>query len=112
MKLTGSGQPSPLCKAVSTARSTAKVKPLMTANPSRLGGISPARPNGSLRTMAAMTAANRSPRASLRCARAGPARDMGASLALPGDRESTYRGQARKRALASRYASDSTAPGR
>jgi hypothetical protein len=56
--------------------------------------------------MAAMAAVNRSPRASLGCTRTGPARDMGASFAFRGDRESTYRGQARERAPASRYASE------
>jgi hypothetical protein len=74
--LTGSGQRSPPCKVVSKPRSTAKVPLLMTANPSRLGGTIWARPNGSLRTMAAMAAVNRSA-------------DMGGSLARPGDREST-----------------------
>src|SRR5215468_1731998 len=85
--LTGSGQRSPPCRAVSNPRSSAKVKPLMTANPSRLGGTIPARPNGSLRTMAAMAAVNRSPRAALSRACTGPARGMGASLTLPGDRD-------------------------
>ena len=59
----------------------------MTANPSRLGATIPARPNGSLRTHAAMAAVNRSPRAALRCARTGPARDMRFSLACAGDRK-------------------------
>jgi hypothetical protein len=58
----------------------------MTANPSRLGATIPARPNGSLRTHAAMTAVNRSPRAALRCARSGPTRDMRVSLAPASDR--------------------------
>jgi len=44
--------------------------------------------------MAAMAAANRSPRAALRCACTGPARDTGASLALSGDQQTAYRGQA------------------
>ena len=104
--LTGSGQRSPPCKAVSKPRSTAKVKPLMTANPSRLGGTIAARPNGSLPTMAAMAAVNRSPRASLCSARAGSARDMDASLASPGDREPGYGGQPREQTPASRHASD------
>jgi hypothetical protein len=59
----------------------------MTANPSRLGATIRARPNGSLRTHAAMTAVNRSPRAALRCAPTGSARDMGFSLAPVGDQK-------------------------
>jgi len=107
--LTGSGQRSPPCKAVSNPRSTAKVQLLMTANPSKLGGTIPARPNGSLRTMAAMAAVNRSPRAAACWARTGSARDMGASFALSGDRESTYRGRASERASASKCASSGRA---
>src|ERR1039457_7122516 len=71
--LTGSGQPAPPRRALRHARSTAKVKVLMTANPSRLGATIPAKPNGSLRTIAAL---NRSPRPALFAPRVPPARGM------------------------------------
>src|ERR1022692_1406574 len=74
--LTGSGQPAPPRRALRHARSTAKVKVLMTANPSRLGATIPARPNGSLRTIAAITALNRSPRPALFAPRVPPAGGM------------------------------------
>src|ERR1035438_6749727 len=74
--LTGSGQPAPPRRALRHARSTAKVKVLMTANPSRLGATIPARPNGSLRTIAAITALNRSPRPALAAPRVPPAGGM------------------------------------
>src|SRR5215469_444016 len=104
--LTGSGQRSPPCRAVSNPRSRVKVKLLMTAKPNRLGGTIPARPNGSLRTIAAMAAANRSLRTALLCACTGPARDTGASLALLGDHKPTYRNQAGEQLPASGYAQD------
>src|ERR1017187_9230747 len=74
--LTGSGQPAPPRRALRHARSTAKVKVLMTANPSRLGATIPAKPNGSLRTIAAITALNRSPRPALFAPRVPPAGGM------------------------------------
>src|ERR1039458_5394782 len=100
--LTGSGQPAPPRRALRHARSTAKVKVLMTANPSRLGATIPARPNGSLRTIAAITALNRSPRPALFAPRVPPRRRHELSLAALHDREPTGRRRTSQRALPTR----------
>jgi hypothetical protein len=59
--LTGTGQRSAPCRTVSSTRSVANVPQLMSTNPTMFGATTRSRPNGSLRAIAAVRAANRSP---------------------------------------------------
>jgi len=84
--LASSGQPSPPCTKVSSARSTVKVTALMTRNPARRGEMSLARPNGSRPTIAVITAVNRAPRAALLRAPCRSSTATVGSFPGPGDR--------------------------
>src|SRR5579864_2194412 len=85
--LTGTGQPSTPWNAMSSTRLRLKVTVLITANPSMFGAMTRARPNGSLVTIAAITAVNRSPRRALLSARDDLATGMRLSLAAAGARQ-------------------------
>src|SRR5215469_8742768 len=74
---------------MSSTRLRLKVMVLITANPSMSGAMTRARPNGSLTTIAAITAVNRSPRRALLSARDDPATGMRLSLAAAGARQQT-----------------------
>jgi len=103
--LTGTGQPSPPWNAMSSTRLTLKVKVLITANPSMFGATTRAKPNGRLRTIAAITAVNRSARRVLLSACNDPATGMRLSLAVPGGRQQTS-----SRRAAARQASERRRP--
>src|SRR5262245_54092392 len=72
----------------------------MTANPARRGEMSPARPNGSLRTIAVITAVNRAPRAALFRAPRRRSTATSGSFPGPGDRRLACRWPAGQAALA------------
>src|SRR5215470_2043642 len=72
---------------MSSTRLRLKVMVLITANPSMFGAMTRASPNGSLVTIAAITAVNRSPRRALLSARDDPATGMRLSLAAAGARQ-------------------------
>src|SRR6202034_47569 len=100
--LTGTGQRSPPCSAVSSARSRVNVQRLMTANPSRFGATTRSSPNGSLRTIAAIRAAYRSPAPTLRSALGDPASGMIFIVTAPGDRKPAFRRPAEQQTVAPR----------
>src|SRR5580658_7755603 len=98
--LTGTGQRSPPCSAVSSARSRVNVQRLMTANPSRFGATTRSKPNGSLRTTAAITAAYRSPGPALSRVLGDPASGMIFIVTAPGDRKPACRRPAGQQTVA------------
>src|SRR5580698_5768591 len=98
--LTGTGQRNPPCSAVSSARSRVNVQRLMTANPSRFGATTRSRPNGSLRTTAAIRVAYRSPAPPLCRTLSDPASGMTFIVAALSDREPACRRPAGQQTLA------------